>query len=161
MKHSRLPALVLLVMALQLLFLNSSNAAGQLSVIVSTDKQSYGPGELITIDGMVKDETNQAVAFASVSIQVNDPGGNPIHLTSVLSGVDGYFSDQFTVPAGSVDGGYTVFTTATKPGYTEARNQTAYTVVPEFPVSNMLWLILPALLATLIVMRRKPSSMSR
>jgi len=92
MKHSRLPALVLLVMALQLLFLNSSNAAGQLSVIVSTDKQSYGPGELITIDGMVKDETNQAVAFASVSIQVNDPGGNPIHLTSVLSGVDGYFS---------------------------------------------------------------------
>lgn len=160
MKHSPLLALAL-VIALQLLSLSPSNAAGQLSVTVSTDKQSYGPGELITIDGMVRDETSQAVAFVTVSIQVNDPSGNPIHITSVLSGVDGSFSDQFTVPAGSVDGGYTVFTTATKPGYTEASNQTAYTVIPEFPVSNMLGLILPALFATMIVVKRKPVNMSR
>jgi len=125
-------------------------------VTVTTDKQSYGPGELITINGQVLDDFGQGVAFASVSVQVNDPNGNPIHITSILSNIDGTFTDQFTVHAGSVDGGYTVFTTASKPGYMEANNQTAYMVIPEFSISDILWLTLvPILLATLLGGRRK------
>jgi len=155
MKRPRLLVTLLLALSLQLFLLGSSNAVGQLTVTVTTDKQSYGPGELITINGQVLDDFSQGVAFASVSVQVNDPNGNPIHITSIFSNIDGTFTDQFTVPAGSVDGGYTVFTTASKPGYMEDSNQTAYTVIPEFPISDMLWLMLiPILLATLLARRR-------
>jgi hypothetical protein len=155
MKGSKLYISLLLVMIFLPFLIGSSNAVGQLTVTVSTDKQNYGPGELITITGKVFDENLQSVAFASVSIQVNDPNGNPIHITSIVSTTDGSFEDQFTVPEGSTNGGYTVFATASKPGYTDASNQTAYAVIPEFPISDMLWLmVLPILLAVLLVRRK-------
>jgi uncharacterized protein YfaS (alpha-2-macroglobulin family) len=151
MKRSKL----LLAAVLLPFLVPATNASAQLSVTVFTDKQNYGPGELITVSGQVLDEDLQGVAFTTVSIQVNDPNGNPIHITSVISSMDGSFTDQFTVPAGSTNGGYTVFATASKSGYTDATNQTAYAVIPEFPVSNILWVVLASLLTAVLLTRRK------
>jgi hypothetical protein len=158
MKCSRFCLIFFVLLSLQISLLSASYAGGLLSVNVSTDKQSYGLGEVITITGKISDETTQGVAFASVSIQVNDPNGNPIHLTSVLSGVDGSFGDQFTVPASSADGDYTVFASASKPGYVDASNQTAYAVIPEFPSMTVLWLIPFSVLLAMLLTRRQESA---
>jgi ABC-type iron transport system FetAB permease component len=53
-----------------------SYGANQLSVTLSTDKQSYDPGEVVMIAGRVLDQSLNGVVLASVSIQVNDPSGN-------------------------------------------------------------------------------------
>ena len=156
MKRSTRYTLLSIIAITILSLLGPSQAASQLFVTVSTDKQSYGPGELITISGKVLDNSQQGVAFASVSIQVNDPNQNPIHIASTISAADGSFTDQFTVPVGSADGGYVAFATASKPGYTDASNQAAYTVIPEFPAQSTLWLIsIPLLLVALLMRRRK------
>jgi len=131
-----------------------ANAAGQLTVAVSTDKQSYETGQLITITGQVLDTNLQGVALATVSIQVNDPNGKTIHIASIISSADGSFTDQFTV--GSSNGSYTVFVSASKTGYTDASAQLVYAVVPEFSASYMAWLvILPIFLAFLVTRKRK------
>ena len=155
MKGLKLYFSLLLVLILLPFLTSPSNAVGQLTLTVSVDKQNYGPGELITISGKVLDENLQSVAFASVSIQVNDPNGNPIHITSIVSTTNGSFEDQFTIPQGSTNGGYTVFATASKPGYTDASNQTAYTVIPEFSSSDVLWVMFIPLLLALFLVRRK------
>ena len=136
-----------------------TNAAGQLTVTLSTDKQSYEAGQLITINGQVLDTNLQGVALATVSIQVNDPNGKPIHLASIISSIDGSFTDQFTIPASSFNGSYTVFATASKTGYTDSSNQIVYAVVPEFSTSDMAWLVLlPIFLAILVTRRRKTTT---
>jgi hypothetical protein len=149
--------MLLMAMILLPFAMKPTNAAGQLTVTVSTDKQSYDAGQLITITGQVLDTNLQGVALATVSIQVNDANGKPIHLASIISSMDGSFTDQFTIPADSFNGSYTVFATASKTGYTDASNQIVYTVVPEF--SDMAWLmLLPICLAILVARKRKTTT---
>ncbi len=151
--------MLLLVMILLPFPMKPTNAAGQLTLTVSTDKQSYEAGQLMTITGQVLDTNLQGVALATVSIQVNDPNGKPIHLASIISSADGSFTDQFAVPVGSSNGSYTVFVTASKAGYTDSSNQIVYAVVPEFSISDMAWLILlPIFLAILVTRKRKTTN---
>lgn len=154
MKRSRV-FLLLFVMIVTPLFVGRSNAAGQLSVTVFTDYQSYGPGQLVSISGQVLDESLKGVQFASVSIQANDPNGNPIHVAWVVSSADGSYTDQFTAPSNPVNGGYNVYVTASKPGYTDGSSQVACTITPEFPTSDVPWLmLLPTILVVLFARRR-------
>jgi len=116
--------------------------------------QSYDPGDVILISGQVLDENLKGVQSASVSIQANDPNGNPIHVGLVLSSADGTYTDQFTAPSSPVNGGYTVYVTASKPGYTDGNSQAACIITPEFPISDVPWLaVLP--IALLVLARRK------
>lgn len=153
MRFSR--TIFFLFVAMLVLLPVALKADGQLAVTVSTDKQTYEHGELITVFGTVLDENMQGIALASVSIQVNDPNGTPIHITAILSGNDGSFVDQFSAPTGTLDGGYTAFVIASKPGYTDVNAQTSYTVVPEFSVSSMMWLIVLLFLAALVLRKRR------
>ena len=158
MKRSML-CIVLLAVVLLPFATKPANGAGQLTVTLSTDKQSYEAGQLITITGQVLDANLQAVALASLSVQVNDPDSKTIHIASIISSVDGSFTDQFTIPVGSSNGSYTVFATASKTGYTDASTQIAYAVVPEFSTSYMAWLVfLPILLAILVTRKRKDTT---
>jgi len=158
MKRSML-CIMLLAVVLLPFAAKPTNAAGQLTVTLSTDKQIYEAGQLITITGQVLDTNLQAVALASLSIQVNDPNAKTIHIASIISSVDGSFTDQFTIPVGSSNGSYTVFATASKTGYTDANSQIVYAVVPEFSTSDMAWLIiLPIFLAILVTRRRKTAT---
>lgn len=155
MKRSRV-FLLLFVMTLTPLFVDRSSASGQLSVTVFTDYQSYDPGQLVSISGQVLDENLKGVQSADVSIQANDPSGNPIHVAWVLSSADGSYTDQFSAPSSPVNGGYTVYVTASKPGYTDGNSQAACTITPEFPTSHVPWLmLLPTVLLVLLARRRR------
>jgi len=131
MKRSTLYALLFLGIVLLPFLIERSNAAGQLYVTVYTDKETYGPGELVSIQGQVSDGSSISVPSASVSIQANDPDGKPVHVALLLSSADGSYRDQFTAPPNSVNGGYTIYVTASKPGYTDAYSQAACTITPE------------------------------
>jgi hypothetical protein len=158
MKRSTLYALLLLGIVLLPFLIGRSSAAGQLHVTVLTDKETYGPGELISIQGQVFDESSTSVPFASVSIQANDPDGKPVHVAILLSSADGSYSDQFAAPPNSVNGGYTIYVTASKPGYTDAYSQAACIITPEFLASHMPWLALFLIVLALLLARRRRKS---
>jgi hypothetical protein len=139
-----------------------SYGANQLSVTVSTDKPSYDPGDAVLITGRVLDQSLNGVALASVSIQVNDPSGNAIHVGWILSTADGYYEDQFIAQNGSMNGGYSIYVTASKPGYVDATAQAGCIITPEFQVSHVQWLmLLPVLLLVLLAEKRKRGSINR
>jgi hypothetical protein len=148
-------------MILTSFFIGRSNAAAQLYVTVFTDNQSYDAGQLVSISGQVVDENLEGVQSASVSIQANDPSGNPIHVAWVLSSANGSYTDQFTTSSNPVNGGYTIYVTASKPGYTDGNSQAVCTITPEFPISHAPWLmLLPTILVLLLARRRSHSDSS-
>jgi len=135
-----------------------SNAAGQLYVTVYTDKETYGPGELVSIQGQVSDGSSISVPSASVSIQANDPDGKPVHVALLLSSADGSYRDQFTAPPNSVNGGYAIYVTASKPGYTDAYSQAACIITPELLPSHTPWLALFLVVLVLLLTKRRMKS---
>ena len=133
---------------------NRSNAAGQLFVTVFTNNQSYEPGQTVLISGQVLDDTMKGVQFTGVSIQANAPNGNPIHAALVLSSADGSYTDQFIAPSNAVNGGYMIYVTANKPGYTDGESQAACIITPEFPIAGVPVLILSIILVLLAIRKQ-------
>ena len=158
MKRPTLYALLLLGMILLPLPTERSSAAGQLHVTALTDKETYGPGELVSIQGQVLDGSSTSVPFASVSIQANDPDGKPVHVSLLLSSANGSYTDEFTAPPNFVEGGYTIFVTASKPGYTDAQTQVACVITPEFLPLQMPWLVMLLIVLALLLTRRRRKS---
>ena len=154
MKRSRLYALLFLGIVLFPFLIHRSNAAGQLYVTVYTDKGTYGPGELVSIQGQVSDGSSISVPSASVSIQANDPDGKPVHVALLLSSADGSYWDQFTAPPNSVNGGYAIYVTASKPGYTDAYSQAACIITAELTPSHAPWLALLLVVLALLLTKR-------
>jgi len=99
-----------------------------LMVTVSTNKTQYSPAETVSIVGLVRDNQNNAVFGAGVSIQVNGPGNNLIHVQLVYTDQSGAYSDSFILAANSVAGQYTLYVSASKSGYTNAQIQTQFSV---------------------------------
>ena len=162
MKCRRWCLLFLILAAVLPFTVNYSYGANQLSVTVSTDKQSYDPGEAVLITGRVLDSSLNGVTLASVSIQVNDPTGKAIHVGWILSTTDGYYEDQFIAQDKSMNGGYSIYVTASKSGYVDAAAQAGCIITPEFQVSHVQWLmLLPAILLVLLAEKRKRGSINR
>lgn len=84
----------------------------QLMVSIFTNSMSYNPGESVTLYGYVKDTAGTPVPYATVSIQVNDPIGSPLHIMYVNSYTDGGYSDTFNLPMSAGNGMYTAYVTA-------------------------------------------------
>jgi hypothetical protein len=162
MKRRRWCLLFLILAAVVPFTVDHAYGANQLSVTVSTDKPSYDPGEAVLITGSVLDQSLNGVDLASVSIQVNDPSGNAIHVGWILSTTDGYYEDQFIAQDDSMNGGYGIYVTASKPGYVDATAQADCIITPEFQASHVQWLmLLPALLLVLLAEKRKRGSINR
>jgi len=161
MKLRRWSLLFLVLVAVVPFTVDYAYVANQLSVTVSTDKPSYDPGDAVLITGKVLDQSLNGVDLASVSIQVNDPSGNAIHVGWILSTTDGYYEDQFIPQDNSMNGGYSIYVTASKPGYVDATAQAGCIITPEFQASHVQWLmLLPALLLVLLVEKRKRGSIN-
>jgi hypothetical protein len=156
MKRGRCFLLFLILAAVVPFTVDYSYGANQLSVTLSTDKQGYDPGEVVMITGRVLDQSLNGVALASVSIQVNDPNGNAIHVGWILSTTDGHYEDQFIAQNNSMNGGYSIYVTASKPGYVDATAQAGCIITAEFQVSHVQWLmLLLALPLVLLAEKRK------
>jgi len=98
-----------------------------LSVTISTEKLSYDAGSSISLLGYVTDPSGP-VGDATVSVQVVDPQGTPVHTVYVRTRNDGYYSDSFGLRGDASPGVYAVYVTASKPGYQDAYGHCTFTV---------------------------------
>jgi hypothetical protein len=126
-------------LSLQILALASSTASANttmnasfgttLAMTVSTDQTRYEPNSTVNIQGQVTDITGSAVADATVSIQVDAPTGAELFYTNnIHSDPAGIFQTQVSLSSTSPTGTYTVFTSATKPGYSSITTRTTFVV---------------------------------
>jgi hypothetical protein len=161
MKCGRWLLLFLILGAVVPFTVDYSYGSNQLSVTLSTDRQSYDPGEVLMITGRVLDQSNNGVALASVSIQVNNPNGKAIHFGWILSNADGHYEDQFIAQNDSMSGGYSIYVTASKPGYVDATAQAGCIITAEFQVSHVQWLMLPVIFLALLAEKRKRPLINR
>jgi len=106
------------------------SASSQIVVLVYTNASSYNSGDAVTIYGFVRGVSGFPIPFASVSIQVNDANGSPLHITSVTALSDGSYSNSFNLPMTAASGLYTVFVTASQAPSGVSGSGTAYFTVP-------------------------------
>ncbi len=115
--------LVLLLAMVSFCLVLHVSAVLSLYVSVWIGREPAQTGETILIEGKVTDDSGSAVPNAQVSIQVNDPAGTSVHIALVYSGLDGTYSDRFSLSSGAPSGNYTIYITASKPGYNDAREE--------------------------------------
>jgi len=96
---------------------------------VQTGKSSYLPGELVEIFGAVLNLTGSPIENAVVAIEVKDSGSNTIFLDITYSLPNGTYADDFRLSVYAPPGQYTVFATASKPGFTSTSVQTSFQVL--------------------------------
>jgi hypothetical protein len=100
-----------------------------LSMTVSTDKSQYEPNSTVSIQGHVTDLTGNAVSDATIAIQVDTPTGAELFYTNSLhTDSAGIFQAQVNLPSNSPTGTYTVFTSATRGGYSPVTTRTTFVV---------------------------------
>jgi hypothetical protein len=130
-------ARVVLIFALcTLVLLPSVASQPALSISVSTEKPQYSPGDSVSIFGTVKDNQGNPISGATVSIQVNDPNSNTIHIQLVFSDSSGAFVDSLTLPTDAARGQYTVYASATKAGYSNGLSQTQFSILAQTTTST-------------------------
>jgi len=90
------------------------------------------------ISGRVLDSHNNPVQGATVSLQVNNPQNQPLLVQLEYPDQTGYYADSLILPPSSSAGTYTVFVSASKPGYNNAQAQTTFTVLAQTTTSVTL-----------------------
>ena len=78
-------------------------------ITVSTDKENYNLGELVNISGSLINSSCSAVIGAEVGLQVKNPIGTTVFVDQLTTDTQGQFTSQFTLPADSLEGEYTVY----------------------------------------------------
>lgn len=111
-------------------------AAEPLYVSVRVDRSIDDGRVAVTIHGQVTRLNESAVALAAVSIQVNDPYGSSVHIAFLHSNGDGAYSDIFQLPSDRAEGNYTIYVTASKPGFQDAHAKLTFLVaIPRLSIS--------------------------
>jgi len=128
---------VSLLLALVVVPLLSVHAAVEpLYVTVHVDTTIVDTAVALNIRGRVTGLNQSAVALASVSIQVNDPYGNNLHIALVYSDNSGEYSDTFQLQSGRRAINYAIDVTASKFGFQDAYAKLAFSVrTPPFLIS--------------------------
>ena len=100
-----------------------------LAMTVSTDEAQYHPNATVNIQGQVTDSTGSAVADATVAIQVDSSTGVELfYSNSIHTDAAGLFQAQVNLTPTSPTGTYTVFSSASKPGYASTTTRTTFVV---------------------------------
>jgi hypothetical protein len=137
------------------LTINQAYSIGALSISANVSKESYNTGENVIINGVVKDEFGNSVSSALISIQVNKPSGEILHLGLVYSSQDGAFTHEFRVPSDAEAGIYIIHLTASKQGYSDATTQISCIIISEFNGLIAIFLSLAILLALTTILKKK------
>ena len=107
----------------------TNGSPASLSMVVSTDRPQYQPSSTVNILGTVSDGAGNAVADATVSIQVDGPTGVELFYTnSVHTDSAGTFQTHTSLTANPPTGTYTVFASATKPDYSSVATRATFVV---------------------------------
>ena len=100
-----------------------------LSMSVNTDQSQYQPGSTVKIEGQVTDATGDALAGATVGIQVDTSMGTELLYTNnIQTDSAGTFRTQVTLGTNATTGTYTVFASASKFGYSGVTSRTTFVV---------------------------------
>jgi hypothetical protein len=104
-------------------------ASAALTISLETDTHVYQSNATVDLRGHVVDATGNAVAGASVSIQVDSAIGTEAFSQSDLStDLAGVFHVSFELTANSTAGTYTAFASTSKTGYKGATTHTTFVV---------------------------------
>ena len=100
-----------------------------LSMAIYTDQSQYEPNSTVDVHGQVSDTNGNAVADATVALQIDTPSGTQLFYTNNIR-TDSAGTFQVQVPLGpdTPSGAYTVFASATKTGYSSITGRTAFVV---------------------------------
>jgi hypothetical protein len=107
----------------------SGSVTAGLGLVLSldTNQHVYSPNATVTVEGHVTDNSGSAIAGANVAIQVDASTGTEISsANNVQTDTTGAFLLSFQLPSTASTGTYTVFASASVPGYASATTHTTF-----------------------------------
>ena len=113
-----------------------SFAQEEQAIILSTNKNSYLPGDTVQLTGSVGNHAGLLVA-----IQVKDSSGNLILIRTVQSDNDGNFLLQFKIPSSATSGDFSILANTKINGFIVTQTKTITATVPEFPLAVPILLL--------------------
>ncbi len=105
----------------------NSFAQEEQSIVIATNKNSYLPGDTVTLNGTVTGQSN-----ALVALQIKDSSGNLILIRTVSSDQNGNFVLQFKLPPTATSGNFNIIASAKVNGFTVTQTKIMAATVPEF-----------------------------
>ncbi len=105
----------------------NSFAQVEQSIVITTNKNSYLPGDTVTLNGTVLGQPN-----ALVALQIKDSSGNLILIRTVPSDQNGNFMLQFKIPPTATSGNFNIIASAKVNGFVVTQTKTMTATVPEF-----------------------------
>jgi hypothetical protein len=112
----------------------------QLMIAVSTDQENYQKGDNVSISGYVKLGSGNSAEGATVSLNVVNETGAPIHAAVTQGDQWGRYSDTFALSMNAASGTYMVYATAHMTGYNDSYATVTFTVgvslVPSVRIVN-------------------------
>ena len=120
--------LPLVVAGLLALGMSNSYAQEAESITLSTDKESYLPGNTVQLSGMVIGQQPSV----GVALEVMDSDGTAILFRTVQADQNGNFSVQFKIPVTATSGKFSVYASALIDGFHVKQTKVFSATVPEF-----------------------------
>lgn len=133
-------SLMVLVLVILPGVLNSFGQEEQ-TIILTTSKNSYLPGDVVQLNGNVMNQPGQLVA-----IQIKDSSGNLILIRTMQSDKVGNFLLQFKIPTTATTGNFSIIASTKINGFVVMQTKTITATVPEFLFS------IPVLLLSIMSM---------
>ena len=124
--QTRILSLVLVALLAFPITVNCFAQADQ-SITLATNKESYLPGDIVQLSGLVTGQPNVLVA-----LQIKDSSGNLILIRTVQSDQNGNFALQFKIPPTATSGNFNIAASAKINGFLTTQTKTMTATVPEF-----------------------------
>jgi uncharacterized protein YfaS (alpha-2-macroglobulin family) len=105
----------------------SSFAQVDQTITLTTNKDSYLPGDTVQLSGLVTGQPNVLVA-----LQIKDSSGNLILIRTIQSDQDGNFALKFKIPPTATSGNFNIVASAKINGFIVTQTKTMTATVPEF-----------------------------
>ena len=106
---------------------SNSSAQEDQSIILTTNSDSYLPGDTVKVSGMVTGQPNPLVA-----IQVKDSDGNLILIRTLQADQNGNFVVQFKIPTTATSGKFSIVANSKINGFVVTQTKIIDATVPEF-----------------------------
>ena len=97
------------------------------TITLTTNKNSYLPGDVVKLNGTMNGQPGHLVA-----IQIKDSAGNLILIRTIQTDQNGNFAIQFKIPATAVSGNFDIIASARINGFIITQTKTMSATVPEF-----------------------------
>jgi hypothetical protein len=120
----------LALVAVALLAFGVSNSFAQTteSITLTTDKDSYLPGDLVQLSGIVAGQQPSV----GVALEVTDSDGTVILTRVAQADQNGNFAVQFKIPVTATSGEFSVYASALIDGFHVKQTKVFSATVPEF-----------------------------